>query len=206
MFGLEKSVATAIGVGLLVLALIGAIIGLIKYGQKLGKLEAENSRLSGEVEEANVWKADTLEKQAEQRKALADLAKSERDAWVEYETLRAAPPLTITRWRDVVTEAPAAVPLGDCDRAATNAWDVLKEAGLIGQRTWEDTSYSPPSVQDVLDAVALEQSLTGPTLNLYLSPFQNRRWNESAGTYLLSTRPPSLVNWSRMTDLSSSVP
>lgn len=206
MFGLETATLKLIGAGVLVLALIGAIIGLINYGQKLGKLEAENTRLTGEVEEANAWKADTLEKQAEQRKALADLAASERAAWESYDAALAAPPETITRWRETIREVPVAVPLGDCDRAATNAWDVLKEAGLIGQRTWDDSSYSPPSVRGVLDAVALEQSLTGPTLNLYLSPFQNRRWNESAGTYLLSTRPPSLVNSSRMTDLYSSGP
>ena len=195
MFGLEKSVAVAIGAGLLVIALIGAIIGLINYGQKLGKMEAENTRLSGEIEEANVWKTDQLAKQKEQRASLKALADSERAAWESYEVALARPPQIITRWRDAAAAAPTAIPLGDCDKAATNAWDVLKDAGLIGERTWEDTSWSPPSARDVLDAVALEQSLTGPTLNLYLSPSPSHRWNESAGMYLLSTRPPYLVDW-----------
>ena len=194
MFGLEKSVATAIGAGLLALALIGAIIGLINYGQKLGKMEAENTRLEKEIEEATAWKEDSLLKDEQQRLALASLALSELAAKTNYNALLAEPPQVITRWRETITEVPVAVPLGNCDRAATNAWDVLKGAGLIGEPTWEDTFYSPPSVQDALDAVQLERSLQPPSLNLYLSPFPNHQWNENVGTYQLSQSPPYLVN------------
>jgi hypothetical protein len=198
MFGLEKSVVTAIGAGLLVLALIGAIIGLINYGQKLGELKAENQRLTGEIEDANAWKDDMLEKNALSKQSLEDLQAAADAAEIARLDALARPPETIVRWRETITEVPVAVPLGDCDRAATNAWDVLKEAGLIRENTWENSSIypsSPPSVDAWLDAARLEQDLTGPSLNLYLSAYPNHLWNESVGTYHLSTRPLSLVDW-----------
>jgi hypothetical protein len=194
MFGLEKSVVTAIGAGLLALALIGAIIGLIKYGQKLGKMEAENTRLEQEVDEANAWKADLLTRLEGVDTSMAATASAIENADARYAELVMRPPHIVTSWREVAADVPDTIPLGNCDRAATNAWDVLKEAGLIGAPTWEDTFYSPPSVQDVLDAVALEQSLMAPSFNLYLSSYPNHPPNVYAGTYQLSTRPLSLEN------------
>lgn len=197
MFGLEKVTAQVVGAGLLILALIGAIIGLINYGQKLGKLEVENQRLTEEIEDANLWKADMLEKNALSKQSLEDLQTTAERAEATRLAALAQPPEIVTRWRETIREVPVAVPLGDCDRAATNAWDVLKEAGLIKETSWENSSTYPssrPSVDAWLDAARLEQDLTGPSLNLYLSPSLSHQWNESVGTYHLSTLPPSLVN------------
>lgn len=192
MFGLEKTAVMAIGAGLLILALIGAIIGLINYGQKLGKMEAENTRLENEIQEASDWKDEQVRKFQEQAVAFAALEVSESAARNKYLALLAEPPQIVTRWREVPVEVPVAIPLGDCDKAATNAWDILRDAGIIGDPTWEDTFYSPPS--SAWDVLAQEQSLTGPNLYLSLSPSPSPLWNESVGTYHLSTQQPFHVS------------
>ena len=167
MFGLEKTAAIAIGVGVLVLALIGAIIGLINYGQKLGELKAENTRLGGEVLECSEWKDDAVLKLEMNRLAIETWRETTRKANEKYLEAIGRPPIEVTRWRTIAAEAPAAIPLGDCDVAATNAWDVLMNAGVTGAGTWHDSSYPSPSPLSWREDVArLDRLLTPPSLNL----------------------------------------
>ena len=133
MFGLEKLTAQMVGAGLLILALIGAIIGLINYGQKLGKEQAENKRLRAELVEADEWKEDaiaamTLEgKSIEEWKTAAD---GFQDAYL-IELGRA--PDTHIVYREIAATVPEHIALGDSHRAAVDAWDVLQGAGLTGE-------------------------------------------------------------------------
>ena len=181
--------------GVIVALVLGLSIMLINYGEKLGKCKAENVRLEGEVKEAIAWKEDALKKMTAKDEAIGRWAITADSFEMRYMALAAEPPQIITRWREIATEVPIAVPLGDCDRAATNAWDVLMQAGVTGGTTWDDSSYSPPSLQDVLDAVQLERNTQPPSLNLYLSPSPYRQWNESVGTYQLSNS--QIYSWNR---------
>lgn len=134
MFGLEKSAAMAIGAGVLILALIGAILGLINYGQKLGKLEAEKTRLAGELVKASDWKDRQLKIMAAKDAAVVTWETKAAAFEREYlHILNNRPePEVITRWRNIATDVPALIPLGDCDIAAVEAWNVLNRAGMAG--------------------------------------------------------------------------
>jgi hypothetical protein len=192
MFGLEKTAVMAIGAGLLILALIGAIIGLINYGQKLGKAEAEVARLTAEVNEGNLWKEEALIKMKVKDDFIKTWRKIAKDMEADYNEAISRPPTEVTRWRHIAAEAPAAIPLGDCDVAATNAWDVLMRAGVIGAGTWNDSSYpSPSSLPWQEDVARLDRLLAAPSFNLYLLSSQPHHPNVSAGTYQISPYPPS---------------
>jgi hypothetical protein len=129
MFGLEKLTAKMIGAGVLILALIGAVMGLINYGQKLGVAQMENIRLEGELakETNNVL----------QLKIALEESYDSVDRWREataehvrrYDALLNAAPRVV--YRDVAATVPAAVPTGDCDIAALGAWSVLRTAGVV---------------------------------------------------------------------------
>jgi len=191
MFGLETTTLKLIGAGLLILALIGAIMGLINYGQKLGKLEAENKVLEEQVVKANQWRDGVIEKLERFTESMDANTSAVNEAWASYDELVMRPPQIVTSWREVAAEAPETIVLGDCDSAATNAWDVLKGAGLIGEKTWEDTSYGSPLPPHFSQELAKVRRLNSQdqTLNLYLSPYPNRPLYDSVGTYQLSPNP-----------------
>ncbi len=183
IFGLEKTAATAIGALVLILAILGCIMGLINYGQKLERVKQKNIELKAELLEASAWKDKQLKimtaKDAAELEWKAKATKFE----VEYNYLIANPPEAevITRWRDIASTVPDVVPLGDCDKAAVEAWKVLHEAEIVGRTSWNSTkensfesvSGSPlPEWQRRYlrfrqDVLAQRQPLT---LQMYVSP------------------------------------
>lgn len=176
-----------VGVGVLVLTILGAMIGLIRYGQALGECKANNEALELELLGLTTWQKSAIETMRTQGESIATWMETSNDFEAEYLAAIAVPPERVIRWRERIREVPVAVPLGDCDRAATNAWDVLLEAGLIGERTWEDTSrWQPPSPSFYRDAARLRRELQPQPLSLYLSPSLSHRPNEFVGTYQLS--------------------
>lgn len=190
MFGLEKLTAKAIGVGVLAVVLILCVIGLINYGTKLGRAQVEIERLEGEVKEANAWKAEVLTRLDNVGASIDANVTVTNDAFTRYEELILLPPHTVTSWREVAADVPTTVRLGDCDAAAVDAWDVLKAAGLIGENTWEDTSYvSPLRPGFYQDAARLDRLLTPPTFELYLSTSVSHPLRGSVGMYHLSPSP-----------------
>ena len=133
MFGFEKLTAQMVGAGLLILALIGAIIGLINYGQKLGKAQVEVKRLKVELVKADEWKEKTLvfmKKQAEDIGKWQAVADAFEESYL-IELGRA--PDTHIVYREIAATVPEHIALGDSHRAAVDAWDVLEGAGLTGE-------------------------------------------------------------------------
>lgn len=186
----------AIGAGALVLAIILAAIGLVNYGQKLGKAQAEIERLEGEVKEATAWKDDVLGRLSSLDSSIESNTLAVDGAFAGYQEALLQPPHIVTSWREVAADVPTTIQLGDCDRAATNAWDVLKASGLIGEKTWHDSSYplSPPDWHSRLELARLRRDSQALNFNLYLSSYPSPHLSGSVGTYQLSTSPLSLVN------------
>ena len=147
MFGLEKTAIYAIGAGVLALAVVGAAIGLINYGQRLERCKTKTTQLKEEIAEASAWKDRQLHILAEKDAATArwELAASNFEIAFNAALLDRPEPEIITRWRDLAATVPAAVPLGNCDLAAVEAWKILNEAGITGGSFWDSTEDSPDS-------------------------------------------------------------
>lgn len=115
--------------GIVLLLIVSAVFGVMKYGEKVGKQDAEITRLKGELAKEKATSDDLAE--ALREKALAE------KKWIEaatkweiaYNKIMLQPPRVI--YRNLATTTPTAIQVGDCDRAATNAWDVLVAAELV---------------------------------------------------------------------------
>lgn len=220
MFGLEKTAIYAIGAGVLALALMGSIIWLINYGQKLGELQVENTRLEGEIEKASDWAEIQLAIMTAKDLALEDWQTTASNFEIAFNAalLDRPEPEIITRWRDLATTVPVAVPLGNCDTAAVEAWKILNTAGITGGSFWDsepidssDSSSGLPLQEWQQRYLRFKQDVRAqiqPSTHLmllspvYTSPYPQQSWNVPRN--LDSPSENSLWLLSSPTDPSSS--
>lgn len=126
-----------VGVGALVLAIIVAAMGLINYGQKVGRLEAKNTKLKAEkadliveVEEATAWKDKTLKIMAARDVSIQKWQRTASAFEISYQEALLRQPEII--YRTMAARVPDVIPVGNCDVAAVASWHLLREAGLVG--------------------------------------------------------------------------
>jgi len=118
-----------VAAGGVILAIIVAAIGLINYGQKLERAKAEVTRLEGEIEKAEKWKAGALAMIQERNENIERWQAAANEFEVAYRAALLRQPPPEVRWRDRVVET---VRLGDCNQAALDAWDLLHQEGIAG--------------------------------------------------------------------------
>ncbi len=195
MFGLEKTAIYAIGAGVLALALMGSTIWLINYGQKLGKLQVENTRLETEIEKASDWKDKQLTIMTAKDLAVEEWQTTASNFKIAFNAalLDRPEPEIIIRYRDLATTVPTAIPLGNCDRAAVEAWKILNEAGITGGSFWDaeltdssEPSYGSPLPEWERRYLRFKQDVRAqipPSTHLmllspvYTSPYPQQSWN-----------------------------
>ena len=119
-------------VGVILLVMAGAIY-LMNYGQKLERALGEVERLEGELEKANGNTETCLTSLDETEKAELRWQDAAANFEIEYrrEMERRSQPRII--YREAAATVPIVVPVGDCDRAAVAAWDVLRAASVVGR-------------------------------------------------------------------------
>lgn len=118
--------AKLIGVGVLALALIGSIIWLIQYAEDNAKKDLEIARLEKELVRIEKSRETAI---GHCYDTVRDWIKKSSEWQMAYTRELAKAPRTEVIYRDVAATVPQVVPLGDCDRAATNAYDLLIAIG-----------------------------------------------------------------------------
>ena len=122
-----------VGAGALALAVIGASLFLINYGQKLERALVEVERLEVELLKANE-NTDTCVRASEAaHTAELKWQTTAQNFELAYrrELERAPQPRIV--YRQVAATVPLAVPTGNCDLAAVGAWRVLEAAQIVGR-------------------------------------------------------------------------
>lgn len=106
---------------------------LINYGQKLERALVEVERLEGELEKANTNTETCLGSVDDAHKAELRWQTAANNFEINYrrELERRSMPRII--YREAAAVVPIVVPVGDCDRAAVAAWDVLRDASVVGR-------------------------------------------------------------------------
>lgn len=131
-----KLIAELIGAAVFVLAILGGALYFTHLGSKLEKQELllKNQARDLEIRAQNEEKlSEALEAQDEATAAAREAAATANALYEEV--LNRPRPVRIVP-RDQIVEV---VRPGDCDRAAVDAWDLLKEKGVI---QWNDASNS----------------------------------------------------------------
>jgi len=129
-------IARLVGAGLFILAILGGALYFSHLGAKLEKQQVllQQQQQDLKIRAENEKKlTEAIEEQTDATRA-ARAAAQVANALYEEELNRPRPIHTVPR--DRVVEV---VRSGDCDRAALDAWDLLKEKGVI---QWNDASNS----------------------------------------------------------------
>lgn len=114
-------------------------IWLVNIGQEFSELKTANAQCQKSLVNASENARDLEAALESQTAASEDLAATAREAQALYEELLARPTRIVRIPGETIIER---VPLGNCDRAATSAWDVLNDGGFISppEVSWNDSS------------------------------------------------------------------